>query len=295
MNQHKPVIFIDSGVGGLPYYESFKKNMPTYPAIYVADRANFPYGPKEKELLSSLLAKLVEQLVTRYDPALVVLACNTASVTSLGYLRSSFPGLTFVGTVPAVKPAVLATQKNRVLVLATERTVQDPYIYDLARQFNAQCAVIGQGAPELVQFVEREYVHASKTMREEMVRPYLAQSLEAGCDGLVLGCTHFLFLLEEFQLLAPPGLSIYHSLDGVAQRVVTLLKGMGLPEKRSVPGEDTEHSMVSEVLSAGEAQPHRSFPSSVSPDRLVITGSQDLDVGWSSLMRLYNFRREPWR
>lgn len=294
MNHHKPVVFIDSGMGGLPYYESFKKSMPTYPAIYVADRANFPYGPKEKELLSSLLARLVEQLVTRYDPALVVLACNTASVTSLGYLRSSFPGLTFVGTVPAVKPAVLATQKNRVLVLATERTVQDPYIYDLAKQFNGRCTVIGQEAPELVQFVEREYVHASKTVREGMVRPYITQSLEAGCDGLVLGCTHFLFLLKEFQQLAPRGLAIYHSLDGVAHRIVTLLDGMGLHEKMPVSGEDKGESAPSDAFSLQEENPHQPFFVASHPDGLVVTGSHDLDAGWSSLMRLYNFRREPW-
>ncbi|MCX7656125.1 MAG: glutamate racemase [Treponemataceae bacterium] len=294
MNHHKPVVFIDSGMGGLPYYENFKKSMPTYPAIYVADRANFPYGPKEKGLLSVLLAKLVEQLVTRYDPALVVLACNTASVTSLGYLRASFPNLTFVGTVPAVKPAVLATQRNRILVLATERTVQDPYIYELAKQFNAHCTVLGVGAPELVQFVEQEYIHSSKTVREDMVRPYLLQSLTSGCDGLVLGCTHFLFLLEEFQRLAPEGLSIYHSLDGVAQRVITLLKGMGLHDQEPVPSENRRTSVVCNDFSGKAENFHAGQPLLSSSDGLVVTGSPELDPVWYSLMRLYNFRREPW-
>lgn len=219
------LVFIDSGVGGLPYFGAFRALAPAVPAAYVADRENFPYGPKSKAELVRLLVELAGSLVARLDPEIVVLACNTASVSALDELRRAFPALSFVGTVPAVKPAALYSRKRRIGVLATERTVRDPYVALLAERFAPDCELVAVAAPELVEFVELEYPTASAETRRRVAKRYIDQFREQGADALVLGCTHFLFLAEEFELEGGTDIAVFDSRRGVAQRALSLLGG----------------------------------------------------------------------
>jgi len=228
----RPVVFIDSGVGGLPYCGEFARILPMESIVYVADRENFPYGPKSKKELSDLLAVLVARLVIRMDPKLVVIACNTASVSALADLRAAFPNISIVGTVPAVKPAALSSKTGRIGILATERTISDQYSRHLVERFAPECAVEGIAAPELVEFVENDFIASSRAERESMASNYIERFRALGVDSLVLGCTHFLYLAEEFAKAAGGDMKVFDSRAGVAERAASLLQARGTTGER---------------------------------------------------------------
>ncbi|MDR1374187.1 MAG: glutamate racemase [Treponema sp.] len=231
---NRPVLFFDSGAGGLPYCQSFRIRNPAEAVVYAADRANFPYGPKDREDLIRLCIALVSRMAELFNPKLAAVVCNTASVSALEALRDTFPAIPFVGTVPAVKPAVLASRKRHIGVLGTSRTIGDPYLAELAARYGPDCAVTGIAAPELVDFVERRYEQAGGEERRRMAASYIERFRAAGADGVVLGCTHFLFLLDEFKAAAgepgpaEPAMGIYDSVEGVSRRIEALLDGGGL-------------------------------------------------------------------
>jgi glutamate racemase len=219
----RPVLFLDSGIGGLPYCRFFRRRNPGEPLVYTADRANFPYGSKEKDDLAAALVSLTASLLKAFRPKLAALVCNTASVSALGVLREAFPDLPFVGTVPAVKPAAAGSKSRRIGVLGTERTTADPYIGELAARYGADCNLITLAAPELVEWVEYRHAGAPEEERRAVVEPYTDYFRGRGADAIVLGCTHFLFLLEEFRLSAGPGIGVYDSMEGVSRRMEAVL------------------------------------------------------------------------
>jgi glutamate racemase len=219
---NRPVLFLDSGIGGIPYCRHFCGRNPDERVVYLADRRNFPYGARSRGELIDILTGLVETLIRRCDPKTTVLACNTAAVSALAALRERFPALPFVGTVPAVKPAALASKTGKVGVLGTERTIGDPYIRKLAAE-NGGCEITGIAAPELVEFVERRFETAGADEKREIVLSYIDRFRAAGVDALVLGCTHFLFLLEEFRREAAPDIAVFESVEGITRRIESLL------------------------------------------------------------------------
>jgi glutamate racemase len=214
---------LDSGIGGLPYCRCFHRRNPDESLIYTADRANFPYGSKDRDELAAALIALVSALQEAFHPKLAALVCNTASVSALAALREAFPDLPFVGTVPAVKPAVTGSVSRRIGVLGTERTVADPCIGELAAQYGKDCAVIALAAPDLVEWVEYRHIGAAADERLKAVEPYVDYFRTRGADALVLGCTHFLFLLDEFKAAAGPGITVYDSMEGVSRRIEAVL------------------------------------------------------------------------
>lgn len=253
---NQPVLFLDSGIGGLPYCRHFYMHNPAETLVYVADRASFPYGPREQGELTGLLITLMKRLVRIFNPKVVVLACNTASVSALAALRKAFPGLPMVGTVPAIKPAVLESRQQRAGVLGTERTINDPYTMNLAARYRPDCTVTGIAAPDLVEFVEHRYALADEVERRRVVVPYIEGFRAAGVDTVVLGCTHFLFLLKEFQWAAAPDIGIYDSIAGVSHRVEALL--------------DRGEQTLRTNRRCGEAH------------LLVVTGASPLELSWQS-------------
>jgi glutamate racemase len=196
---------------------------PDEQVIYVADRANFPYGGRDKDALREILVDLVHVLDAFFKPKAAALACNTASVSALDLLRGRFPGIFWVGTGPAVKPAVMASRKCSIGVLGTERTIDDPCIGELARRWGPDCKVTGIAAPDLVTFVEQGGDSAGLDEQRRHIEPYLDRIRAAGADAVVLGCTHFLFLREAFRAAAGEGIGIYDSVNGVITRVESLL------------------------------------------------------------------------
>jgi glutamate racemase len=236
---NRPILFFDSGIGGLPYCRYFRSRNPGETLVYAADRENFPYGSKDKDTLIGLCASLVFRAGEIFPPKLAVVACNTATVSALDALRDRFPRLPFVGTVPAVKPAVLGSRKGRIGVLGTGRTIEDPYVKVLAARYGPGCAVTGIAAPELVEFVEYRADQADQEERRRMVTPYIEAFRRAGADSVVLGCTHFLFLLDDFKRAGAPDMGIYDSVAGVSRRIEALLDEKSLRAGSPSEAEDT--------------------------------------------------------
>ena len=248
---NRPILFLDSGIGGVSYCRDFNRCNSTETICYCADRRNFPYGTREQPELVVILTSLMEKLIKVINPKIAVLACNTATVSALAELRQRFPELPFVGTVPAIKPAMLASKTGKVGVLGTARTIEDPYIHNLAGN---TCTITGIAAPELVTFVEQRFFLANKNKKNEIVKEYIYRFRDAGADTLVLGCTHFLFLLDEFIKEAAPHIKIFDSLDGITKRIESLLD-----EKNGVLRTENNTSPQNRLLLTGTEPPADSW------------------------------------
>jgi len=216
---------MDSGLGGLPYGYFFHLNNKNEHLICVADRANFPYGVKSSEAIIGILDSLTEKLISLYNPKLLALVCNTATVTGLDFLRKKYTFLPIVGTVPAIKPAVLESKTRRVGVLASERAIEDPCIRELADYYGPDCEIIGIAAPELIEFAQQRLWAATADERFDAVNHYIKKFRSSGVDSIVLGCTHFLHLADDFRLAAGEDIGIYDSVEGVSRRVESILDG----------------------------------------------------------------------
>jgi len=266
--KNNPILFIDSGVGGIPYCRDFLKRNPQEAICYLADRGNFPYGPRGKDELISILTAHTEKLIKSIDPKIIVLACNTASVTALAHLRQKFPQLLFVGTVPAVKPAANACKSGRIGVLGSSRTIEDIRGLNLAGELENSMKnryeIAGIAAPELVEFVEQRFDKADEAEKTEIVKKYINLFRAEGADTLVLGCTHFLYLLEEFRREAAPFIKVFDSLDGITKRIEYLLDENN-GALRAVKGSKPEYC-------------------------LLLTGTEPVEICWQKRASALNFK-----
>ena len=153
MTEARPILVFDSGVGGLSVLEEIKKLLPDAPIVYALDNAGFPYGTKSAAEVAARLPDLLGRLAERYDPLLIVIACNTASTIALDAARAALD-IPIVGTVPAIKPAALLSKTRAIGVLGTDATIVQPYVDRLAAEFAADCIVVRHGSAELVELAE---------------------------------------------------------------------------------------------------------------------------------------------
>ncbi len=230
MDPAAPLLFFDSGVGGLSVLGPTRALLPTAPIVYVGDNAGFPYGTKSDAELAARLPALLERLVDRYRPRLAVIACNTASTIALDHVRAALD-IPVVGTVPAIKPAAMLS-KNRVLgVLGTEATVRQPYVDDLTARFAADCTVIRHGSTELVAIAEAKLAGEAVDLEAiaAAIRPMLAGPRGTEFDTVVLACTHFPLIAEELGI-ALPGVTFVDGGPGIAHRIAWLTRGQAWPD-----------------------------------------------------------------
>jgi len=215
-----PILVFDSGVGGLTIVEAIASALPGAPLVYACDNAAFPYGPKPEDELVDRVHAVLDALVQRFAPRLLVVACNTASTVALPRLRSHYT-LPVVGVVPAIKPAARLT-RNRVMgLLATPGTVRRPYTDQLIAEFAADCTVVRVGSSELVLAAEQKL--RGEPVDAALLRELLRPILDAGADTVVLGCTHFPLLRSELEAAAGRSLTWVDSGEAIARRVRDLL------------------------------------------------------------------------
>ena len=226
-----PILFLDSGLGGLSVLAPTRALLPNAPIIYAADYAGIPYGDKSEIVVATRVCALLGMLTERYQPRLAVIACNTASTIALAHVRAVLD-LTVVGTVPAIKPAALASRTRVIGVLGTAATIRQPYVDRLSHEFAADCAVLRHAAPELVDAAEAK-------LRGEAVDPAIITAALAGLtnqpdgaalDTVVLACTHFPLLLDELRAAAPQLLFVDGS-AGIARRIAALTAGQAWPSQ----------------------------------------------------------------
>ena len=236
--------FLDSGTGGIPYMMELKRKMPSARCVYVGDTAHFPYGEKSASEVTESAAASIAEIVRRWKPETLVIACNTISVTSLDELRRRFPELPIVGTVPAIRLAARVSRNKRIGLLATNATVRHPYCEDLIRKYASDCEICKRGDPELISFIEHSLFTASEEERHEAVRPAVSYFLGEGCDTIILGCTHFTHVATYIQDVAGDGVQVVDSRDGVCKQAVKVWHNKeeaggdaALPYMPSLPGD----------------------------------------------------------
>lgn len=219
-----PIALFDSGIGGTTVLREVARLLPGESLLYLADQARCPYGPRSERTLQHYSRDNTEWLLER-GAKMVVVACNTASAAALQWLRARYPRLPFVGMVPAVKPAALATRSGVVGVLATPTTMQGKLLRDVIDRWAAGVQVVTRVAPGLVEAIEAGEM-ASDTSRA-IVQEALAPMLAAGADTLVLGCTHYPYLIPLIRDLAP-SLDVVDAAPAVARQVARRLAALDL-------------------------------------------------------------------
>ena len=225
MNAAQPLLIFDSGVGGLSILREIRALLPQASLVYAADSAGFPYGTRSAAEIEARVPALLGRLVERYDPQLIVIACNTASTIALDAVRRALD-LVIVGTVPAIKPAA-AVSKTRVIgVLGTDATVVQPYVDRLAADFAADSTVVRHGSAELVELAEAK-LRGEPTDPEAYRRilgELLAKPGGERIDTVVLACTHFPLVEAELAAAAPRPLAFVDGKEGIARRTAWWLR-----------------------------------------------------------------------
>ena len=235
MPSARPLLIFDSGVGGLSVLRPIRALLPNAPIVYAADSAGFPYGTKSEAEIEVRVPALLGRLAERYDPQLIVIACNTASTIALEAVRSALD-LPIVGTVPAIKPAA-ALSKTRVIgVLGTDATVVQPYVDRLAAEFAADCTLVRKGSAELVELAEARLRGApdDADAYRRVLNGLLAQPGGDRIDTIVLACTHFPLVEDALEAAAPGPIAFVDGKEGIARRTAWLTRDVVWPD---TPGE----------------------------------------------------------
>ncbi len=227
-----PVGVFDSGVGGLSVLREIRARLPGESLIYLADSGHVPYGEKSQAFIRERCQGIARFLLGRGAKALVV-ACNTATAAGIVELRERYPELPLVGMEPAVKPAARATRSGVVGVLATTGTLQSAKFAALLDRFASDVRVVTQPCPGLVECIEAGALDGART--RELIERFVAPLLEAGCDTLILGCTHYPFIKPLLREILPPDISLVDTGEAVARRLEALLDEKGL--RAPVPGD----------------------------------------------------------
>ena len=223
MIKNAPIAFIDSGVGGLPYLQWVKDKLPLENFFYLADTDNFPYGEKTQEEIVEIVLEAVKKLYNEGLPKLLVIACNTASVTALDRVRKEL-NIPVVGVVPAVKPAAEISKNKRIGVLATERTVNGSYLEELINDFASTCHVEKIAGSGIVRFVENDFFDSDLNRKNQIIEYAVSQFQDKNVDTIVLGCTHFIYISEFLQDKLGSDIKIIDSREGVGNQIIHILE-----------------------------------------------------------------------
>jgi glutamate racemase len=220
----KPIGVFDSGVGGLSVLKAIRANLPGQPAIYFADQEHVPYGPRSLEQVNEFTHAITRWLLEQ-GAGLIVVACNSASAASLQNLRRDFPDTPFVGMEPAVKPAAEQTSSGVVGVLATPATFQGALYASVVERFAQGVVVLQDVCPGLVSQIEAGKLATPETraILEKAIHPMLAR----GIDTIVLGCTHYPFVIPLVRDIAGPNVRVIDPAPAVARQVQRLLEARG--------------------------------------------------------------------
>jgi glutamate racemase len=231
MAQAGPLLIFDSGVGGLSVLAEIRKLLPGAPIVYAADSAGFPYGTKSPAEVAARVPALLGRLAERYEPSLIVIACNTASTIALDSVRAALD-LPIVGTVPAIRPAAALSKTRTIGVLGTDATIVQPYVDRLAAEFAADCTVVRHGSAELVELAEAKLrgEPADAAACARILGGLLALPGGEAIDTVVLACTHFPLLRDELAAAAPRPLALVDGNDGIARRTQWLARGLAWPD-----------------------------------------------------------------
>jgi glutamate racemase len=228
----QPIGVLDSGVGGLSLLRAIQAELPQENLLYVADSAHAPYGDKSTAWISERSAQIISFLVEQQCKA-VVIACNTITAVAVSELRDQF-AIPIIAIEPAIKPAAAMTQSGVIAVMATTRTLHSESLQRLRTRYAAGVEVLFVPCPGLADRVESVDLDSSEV--EQLLRNLLAPALYKGVDTLVLGCTHYPFLIDSIQRVAGPDVQIIDPSAAVAAEVGRRLQALDLLSRQQTPG-----------------------------------------------------------
>lgn len=216
--------------------------LPHESLIYFADQAHVPYSPRTIEEVREF-AKIITKYLLGQGAKLIVVACNTASAAALHELRAKYPDIPFVGMEPAVKPAAEHTSSGVVGVIATPTTFQGALYASVVERFAQGVRVMQDTVPGLVEQIEAGELRAAKT--RQILKQALDPMIDAGIDTVVLGCTHFPFVIELIEEITPAGVRVIDPAPAIARQTQRLLNQYGVRADEDVP-------LVHQFITSGE-------------------------------------------
>ncbi len=234
IDPHAPLLIFDSGIGGLSVLSAIQDRLPSAAIVYAADYAGLPYGTKSEAEIAARVPALLGRLVERYKPALVVIACNTACTIALSHVRAALD-VPVVGTVPAVKPASLATKTGVIGLLGTQATIRQPYVDQLQTEFASDMTLLRYAAPELVHAAEAKMrgEPVDDRVMIDAVSGLTSQPSGDKLDTIILGCTHFPLLEQELMQVTGPKMQFVDGAQGIARRVAKVSEGRTWPSSKT--------------------------------------------------------------
>jgi glutamate racemase len=214
-----PIGFFDSGIGGTSIWQEVNKLLPKENTIYLADSKNAPYGQKSKEKILEYCIKNTEFLLNK-NAKIIVVACNTATTNAINYLRENYD-IPFIGIEPAIKKAGLVTKNKKIGVLATKGTINSKLFEKTSNKIDHSIKIIEQIGYGLVELIENGEIHSSKM--EKHIYSCLDPMLKENIDALVLGCTHYAFLIPQIKKIVGNRIQIIDSGLAVAKQTKRIL------------------------------------------------------------------------
>lgn len=228
----QPIGIFDSGIGGTSIWRDLQKELPFENMIYLADSKNAPYGEKSREEIISLSKKNTEWLLNK-GCKLIVVACNTATTNAIDFLRTNYD-VPFIGIEPAIKPAALMSGTGKVGVLATKGTLSSQLFLNTSRTHASDIDVIEQVGEGLVRLIESGKYQDESTRK--LLEQYLDPMIRANIDYLVLGCTHYPYLIPVLKELLPENVTIIDCGEAVARQTRRILDQHSLSNVSEEPG-----------------------------------------------------------
>lgn len=236
MMNRKPIGVFDSGVGGISVLRELVKIMPEENYLYLGDSLHAPYGTKALDEVRSLTIQNVDRLL-ELGAKSIVIACNTATSAAVAVLRKMYPEIPLVGIEPAIKPAVLAKENSRIVVMATPMTLRQEKFQILMSKYDAMARIVPLPCPGLMEFVERGELE-SEALRKYLTELFWTVSAEK-MDAIVLGCTHYPFAKKMIREVAGEEVAIFDGGYGTAKEMQRRLREAGMLTDAKEKGEVT--------------------------------------------------------
>jgi len=218
MINNKPIGLFDSGIGGTSIWTAIHELMPNEETIYLADSKNAPYGAKSKEEIIALSRKNTE-LLLNMKVKIIVVACNTATTNAIKELRAEY-NIPFIGIEPAIKPAALKSKTQTIGILATKGTLSSE-LFNKTLEMHSETKIIEQIGYGLVELIENGDINSPEMTL--LLKSYLQPMIDSNIDYLVLGCSHYPYLIPQIKNILPSHIQIIDSGEAVAKQTQKIL------------------------------------------------------------------------
>lgn len=248
--KNKPIGIFDSGIGGTSIWKEVVKLIPNENTIYLADSKNAPYGEKSSEEIIALSIKNTELLISK-GCKLIIVACNTATTNAIDYLRGNY-SVPFIGIEPAIKPAAILSKTGAIGILATKGTLSSKLFEKTTKEYTKNITTIEQDGEGLVPLIEEGKLNSPEI--NNLLSTYLKPMLNFNIDHLVLGCTHYPYLIPQIKKIIGERVTIIDSGEAVAKQTKAILEKHNLLSTSTTKSHhqfytNSETKVLSEILS----------------------------------------------